>query len=227
MSTTPDSPPRLSAAGKAWRFLCLLSRPAVARKLGTLTTEGYLAETGWIRSVAERAVVDASGAPLPWATLPFVDFITPRLRPEWTVFEYGAGASTLFYAARVHAVVAVEHDGEFAAALRPRLPAHAQVLVRAPDAGAYAGAILDCATPPEFVSVDGLDRVQCVQVAISHLAPGGVLVLDDAERLEYAAALAVLKNAGFRAVEFWGLAPGWVRRKCTTVFYRSENVLGL
>ena len=227
MSDAPDTPRPLSPARKAWRFLRLLARPALARKLGTLVTEGYLAETGWVRSVLGDTVVDAHGAPLPWATLPFIDFIAPRLRADWTVFEYGAGASTLFYAARVRAVLAVEHDEAFATQLRPRLPVNARLLVRVPGSDAYADAITECVPPAELVSVDGRERVRCVTAALGRLAAGGVLVLDDSERPEYAPARTTLAAAGFRAVEFWGLAPGRVERKCTSVFYRRENVLGL
>ena len=227
MSDAPERPSTHSPARKAWRFLRLLARPAFARKLGTLATEGYLAETGWVRSVGTGAVVDAQGAPLPWAALPFTDFIAARLRPEWNVFEYGAGASTLFYASRVRMVTAVEHDEAFAAHLRPRLPANARLLVHALGTEGYAQAVRECVSAPELVSVDGRDRVRCVEAARSRLAPGGVIVLDDAERAEYAPALAGLVAAGFRPVEFWGLAPGGVERKCTSVFYRSDNVLGL
>lgn len=227
MSETPSRPQPLSPARKTWRFLRLLVQPAVARKLGTLATEGYLAESGWMRSVATGRIVDAAGDPQPWATLPFVDFVRPRLRANWTVFEFGAGASTLFYAARVGAVVAVEHDEQFAAQLRPLLPANASVVVRPAGAEAYATEIERCGRAPEFVSVDGVDRVACVQAALRCMAPAGVLVLDDAERPDYAPATAMLAAAGFRAVEFWGLAPGWVKQKCTTVYYRPDNVLGL
>jgi hypothetical protein len=208
MSDAPDTPRLLSPARKAWRFLRLLARPALARKLGTLATAGYLAETGWVRSVLGGTVVDAHGAPLPWATLPFIDFIAPRLRADWTVFEYGAGASTLFYAARVRAVLAVEHDEAFATQLRPRLPANARLLVRALGAAAYPEAIAECAPPPALVSVDGRERERCVTAALGRLAPDGVLVLDDSERPEYAPALAMLAAAGFRAVEFLGTRTG-------------------
>ena len=69
MSANPDAfPPPLSPARKAWRFLRALARPALARKVGTLVTEGYLQRTGWVRSVEEDAVVDAGGEPRPWAT---------------------------------------------------------------------------------------------------------------------------------------------------------------
>lgn len=227
MSANPDAfPPPLSPARKAWRFLRALARPALARKVGTLVTEGYLQRTGWVRSVEEDAVVDAGGEPRPWATLPYIDFITPRLRPEWSVFEYGAGASTRFYAARVGRVVAVEHDAAFAARLLRLLADRAKVLVR-PEGAAYCDAITEAGFAPDLVSIDGRDRVSCVVAALPALSPGGVIVLDDAERAEYREAHRLLGAAGFRPVEFWGLALGRVERKCTTAFYRPGNVLRL
>lgn len=227
MSDAPEPPLPLSPARKAARFARLLCRPAIARKLGTLVTEGYLAESGWVRSAAERRVVDAAGAPLPWATLPFVDFIAPRLDRGWTIFEYGAGASTLFYAARVRAVTAVEHNARFAAELRPTLPSNVQLLVQDEAGAGYCEAVKTGGARPVLVSVDGEDRNRCVTAAIAGMSDDGVLVLDDAERPEYRPAHERLTNAGFRAVEFWGVAPGMVTRKCTTVFYRQANVLRL
>lgn len=227
MSAVPEPHRPLPPAAKAWRFLRLLTQPALARKIGTLVTEGYLERSGWVRSVRAGAVVAADGTALPWTTLPFIDFITPRLGAEWTVFEYGAGASTRFYAARVATVLAVEHDEAFAASLQPELPENARLLVRAEATESYINAVAECRPRPVLVSVDGRDRVRCVQAALGALAPSGVLVLDDAERPEYAPAWTALRAAGFRAVEFWGLAPGGVERKCTAVFYRAGNELGL
>lgn len=227
MCNPPEKESSLAPVAKAAAFLRLLLRPAVARRLGTLVTEGYLAETGWVRSVLATGVLDAAGAPQPWTTLPFIDFIRPRLRQEWTVFEYGAGASTLFYARRVSRVFAVEHDEAFARALQPRLPANAAVLVRAVGSDAYVRAALECVPPPALVVVDGRDRLRCIEAVVPALATDAVLVLDDAERADYAPATSRLRAAGFRAVEFWGLPPGGVRNKCTTVFYRANNVLGL
>lgn len=227
MSAVPEPHRPLPPVRKAWRFLRVLAQPGLARKLGTLVTEGYLERSGWVRSVREGGVVAADGSALPWTTLSYIDFITPRLKPEWTVFEYGAGASTRFYAARVAMVLAVEHDEAFAKTLTPQLPQNARLLVRPEGAESYINAAAECQSRPDLVSVDGRDRVRCVQAALTALAPSGVLVLDDAERPEYGPAWTALKAAGFRAVEFWGLAPGGVERKCTAVFYRDGNGLGL
>lgn len=223
----PELCPPLTPVQKLHRFARLMLRPAAARKLATLATCGYLAETGWVRSVVSGEVVDRLGQPQPWATFPFIAFLAPRLRTEWTVFEYGAGASTLFYATRVRRVVSVDDNPDFVARLAPRLPANAHVAVHPAASAAYLGAIESCVPAPEIVCVDGNDRVRCVSAAIPRLHPGGVVVLDDAERPEYAPARHELASRGFRSVEFWGLAPGIVTQKCTAVYYRPENVLGL
>jgi hypothetical protein len=81
--------------------------------------------------------------------------------------------------------------------------------------------------PPHLVCIDGRNRMRCVAAALPCLDPPGVLVLDDAERPEYAGAVVQSRQAGFRSVEFHRLAPGQVRRRCTAVFYQADNILGL
>ena len=197
-----------------------------ASKLARMALDGYLAEVGWTRSVMEQSIVCRDGSALPWATYSFIEFIGTRLGKNFNVFEYGSGASTAYYAGRVSRVVALEHDSAFAAALRPNLPANVDLWAR-PLGPGYVNAIAELPELPSLVSVDGRDRVACVEAARGCLAPDGVLVLDDSERPEYAPACEAMKRYGFKRLDFWGFAPGQVERRCTTVFYRLENVLGL
>jgi hypothetical protein len=46
----------------------------------------------------------------PWITFEARDFVEMLLKPEFTVFEYGSGGSTLFYSKRVKQLTSVEHD---------------------------------------------------------------------------------------------------------------------
>ena len=225
-SSIPLSPEPTPLA-KAWAYFGLLSRLRFARKLGTAATHGYLAQTGWVRSVLRAAGTIETAAPLPWATFPYIAFIGPRLRPDLRVFEYGAGSSTLYYARHVRSVVAVEHDEGFARALIPHLPANATVILAAAHSEGYRRAIERDGGNFDLVVVDGRDRVRCVEAALAGFSPGGVLVLDDAEREEYTPAAATLVRSGFRRLDFWGLAPGVVGTKSTAVFYRSGNCLDL
>lgn len=192
-----------------------------------MVTEGYLGRTGWVRSVLSGTIVAENGEPLPWMTYPFIDFIGPRLNQGISLFEYGAGASTLFFCRRVGQVRSVEHDQTFVADLTPKLPGNVRLLVRPAEGEGYVRAIDDWEVRPQVVVVDGLQRVECAAYARTRLAADGVLVLDDAQLPEYGAIHAAMQIAGFRRLDFWGLAPGRVEHRCTTVFYRSDNVLGL
>jgi hypothetical protein len=212
---------------RRWRFAGLLLRPRLARALARIALDGYLADTGWLRSVRTGEVVDAQGQPVPWATYPFVAFIESRLRKDWRIFEYGAGASTRFYAARVREVLAVEHDAEFARRLTPVLPANARVALRERGSEEYFSAIKAMEPAPEIVSIDGRDRVRCGGFALQYVAHDGVIIFDDTDRVSYSEGLKQFSVAGYRRLDFWGISAGSELHRCTSVFYRDGNVLAI
>src|SRR5262245_45633131 len=51
---------------------------------------------GWARSLRSMAPLELDGEPLPWIPYAAVDFLIERLGPGMSVFEVGAGHSTLF-----------------------------------------------------------------------------------------------------------------------------------
>jgi hypothetical protein len=213
---------------KLRKIVGLFRRPRLTRELLALGAAGYLHDTGWTRSFVERMPVDADGSPVPWVTLPFIDFIGARIGPSMRVFEFGCGNSTLYYASRVASVTSVEHDSAWHAAMQARAATNVTLVLQVLEPnGDYARMALTSGGGYDLVIVDGRDRVNCVRHGIGALSDRGCLVLDDSERAEYAAAWDVLRDAGFRPLQFWGLAPGLPYRKCTTLFYRADNGLGL
>ena len=55
-------------------------------------------------------MVDAAGKPIPWFTYPAIDYIRQLDLSEKTIFEWGAGFSTLFWSSRAKSVISVETD---------------------------------------------------------------------------------------------------------------------
>jgi hypothetical protein len=207
-----------------FRLLKLARTPMLLRRVLSLGDSGYLVEAGWTKSVLSGRPVDASGQPVPWVTLPFIDFIEPRLRPDMQLFEYGTGASTHFYATKVKQIDSVEHDAQWFEKVQACLPSNARlILVPLDRGGAYARSCENWSASYDMIVVDGRDRVNCMKSALAALATDGVLVLDDSERAEYLEGCEALAQVGFKRIDFWGVSPGLAYRKCTTIFYRPTN----
>ena len=189
---------------------------------------GYLRESGWHASARMGAPVDADGHPVPWYTYAALAFLEPRLGAEMEVFEYGAGHSTLWWAARVSHVCSVESDMAWIERLRPRLPDNVDVRHEARSAP-YAASAKQRGRRFDVIVIDGLARNECARDCLEVLKDDGVIVWDNAEReRDYRDGLRHLEANGLRRIDFDGLGPlnGYAWR--TTIFYRPmANCLGL
>jgi len=83
-------------------------------------TKNYLARKGWFLSLSGEPK-DSSGA-VPWITYPAATMLARIIRPDFRVLEFGCGASTIWWSNRVRAVVAVDHNPQWAAKVRASVP---------------------------------------------------------------------------------------------------------
>ena len=79
----------------------------------------------------------------------------------------------------------------------------------------------------EIIVIDGRDRVNCIKHSLKALKVNGVIILDDSERREYIKGRRYLMKNGFNNIDFWGISPGTFMKKCTTIFYKEVNCLGI
>ena len=83
----------------AWRFVAVLKSPRQIKHLrrhAESLREGYMLD-----------------APTPWLAFDAIDFIAGRLSPQWNIFEYGSGGSTLYWLKRGAELVSIEHEAEW------------------------------------------------------------------------------------------------------------------
>jgi hypothetical protein len=196
--------------------------------LYSLKRQGPLFEDGWFRSFREQASVDATGEPLPWITYPAIEFIRKRVKPEMSIFEYGSGGSTTWWANLVSHVVSVEHDREWFKKLIAKKPANVELIqIDLIYGGEYSKKIGYYKNQFDVVIVDGRDRVNCIRNCLGALTESGVVILDNSDRSHYAEAVAYLFEHGFRKLEFIGFCPTVNLKSETSIFYRSQNILGI
>lgn len=207
-------------------FATLLQKPDRLKALLSYGHKGYLANIGWFSSFDNQQAMDQQGDPLPWVTYSFIDFIKPRLSKNLSIFEYGSGSSTLFYAKHVKRVVSVEHDEAwYNKILKSKAQNAEMIFSKLEKGGEYSKKAATLGEQFDMIIVDGRDRVNCCISSVAALNPSGVLVLDDSERAEYEPARIFLLKAGFKELSFSGISPGLFYLKATSVFYKSDNCL--
>ena len=132
----------------------------------------------------------------PWLAESAILLLDNYLKPTDIGFEWGSGRSTLWLAQRVAHLHSVEDNPRWYRAVKKKLEA-AQLIrkvtyqfipcewteVDEPSDHPYAqaaGAIPDNSL--DFAFVDGNIRASCLRIVVAKLNPGGLLILDNANR---------------------------------------------
>jgi SAM-dependent methyltransferase len=132
----------------------------------------------------------------PWLTEGAVRLLDSWLRPtDWGI-EWGSGRSTIWLARRVAGVLSIEHDARWHEMVRGMLadagvagrvdyrlvPCDLGELGDPPDHPYVLAAEAVTDGSADFVLVDGMIRLPCARLALRKLRPGGLLILDNANR---------------------------------------------
>ncbi|MDN5923367.1 MAG: class I SAM-dependent methyltransferase [Xanthomonadales bacterium] len=155
------------------------------------------------------------------------------------VFEYGAGASTIWLAKRAAKVNSVEHDVGFLSSMQEAFAAHVNVEVMLvepqPATGGigearsqrkgyenanfddYVSAIRRVSGDFDVIIIDGRARSACLAEAVPRLAQNGIIVFDNSNRRAYRQAIAA---SGLDTTVYSGLAPALPYRSETTILQR-------
>lgn len=183
-----------SAYAQAVKKLAVLGPAEQCFAAGREADAGSLSR--WIASLL--AIHDSSrmiALDCPWwnvaATRRIDQFLKDR--PGSRVFEWGAGASTVWASQRSREVVSVEHDPRWFARLSGEIGDRRNVTLvhrhLEREGHDYVGAIGECGGLFDLIIIDGRQRARCLERAVEHLAPGGAVLFDDSGRRRYRAAI--------------------------------------
>jgi len=204
------------------RFLFL---PAIFVKV--FSRKSYFRKTGWLVSIRRGHPCDADGSPSPWMNYSIIALLSSRLNKSHSVFEYGAGNSSLFFSSLVKEVFSVEHDEDWISFLNKNKPSNLIILHKSLNLrDEYVGSAASVGKKFNLIVVDGRKRVDCVISAMQALTDDGCIVLDDTQRQRYLTALEFALPRGFRCLEIEGLKP-MSKLLHKTIMYRPHNCLGI
>jgi tRNA A58 N-methylase Trm61 len=157
-----------------------------------------------------------------------ISFLEQRLSKDLSLFEYGSGNSTLFFADLVGNVVSVECSRQWYEYVVKTIPKNAKLILCDPyDSKTYSKIIQKQEKKFDVVVVDAEDRVNCLLNAHQSLTEKGVMILDDSKGEGWNPVIDQLQEQGFKKLDFEGLKPGRTSGYRTTIFYKNENCLGI
>lgn len=178
------------------------------------------------RSINEKICLDKNDNPIPWYTYPAIEYLNQFDYSKKNIFEFGCGFSSLFWAKRAKKVISIEDNLKWFEKWQKEFN-EPNLDIRWRDEGEiYENAIFEENLKYDVIVVDGKRRWQCAETAVKAMADGGMIVLDDSDRIntseEYVKAVDILKKADLLQVDFYGFCPMNAYTKTTSVFF-SRN----
>lgn len=170
-----------------------------------------LEQLGWNISRRAREARDYSG-PIPWMVYSSIHYLDQTVPLNGNVLEIGGGGSTLWWLSRGNSVTTVETENEWASDLSKKiLSTQESEKWTLKEIQTINSKNLEFAIENHKFDVivnDGLgDRTGLIQLLTDALNPGGIIVWDNSDRVEFQESLDELKELGFGRLDFFGFGP--------------------
>lgn len=178
------------------------------------------------KTIDEKVCEDRDGNPIPWYTYPAIEYLSQFDYSNKKIFEFGCGNSSKFWAARAQKVVSIEDNLKWFAKWQQEMTALNQQVLWRDEGEIYENAILEFEEKFDVIIVDGKRREKCCETALLRLSKGGMIILDDSDRIntseEYKKSVAILKSANLLQVDFYGFCPMNNYTKTTSIFFDRD-----
>lgn len=158
----------------------------------------------------------------PWMTYPFIDYIKNLDLSEKIVFEYGSGASTIFWGQISKEVVSIENDEDWYNLLKGKIKPNTNLKLRK-ELSEFIEAINEDDKKYDIIIIDGgSNRYECAIQSVSKLNNGGIIVLDDSDNIYYNRISDFLKSNDLIQIDFVGLKPRSTNIVSTSLFLKRD-----
>lgn len=170
-----------------------------------------------MQSVYDHKITDEHNQPIPWFNYPSIEFIRQFDLKSKTVFEWGSGNSSLFFADRCKSILSIESDAQWYNFVKTNLRPN-QTVKLITDSNQYAAAMTQ---PYDIVIIDGNIRRECINRSMDLLRKAELIILDNANW--YAESCGKLREIPeFMQIDFFGMAPLIEYATTTTLFIKRD-----
>ncbi len=180
---------------------------------------------GYFKSRELSMSVDADGDPIPWYTYPAIEYLSSLDFRECSVFEFGSGSSSIWWAKRAKEVYSVENKPEYFEKLQNAKLDNNKIFFRE-NSESYSECIVEQGKVFDIIIIDGKRRFECLEKSLDCLSDKGMLIFDNSDRClifnHYKRALQRLNQEDFIQVDFKGFTPINTYTSVTSIFFKRN-----
>ena len=183
---------------------------------------------------------------IPWFTYGAIEWLEKNLDKNIVAFEWGSGGSTLFFTSRIHKITSIEHNIEWykkiSRMIREEEITNCEyyfieqelsdkdeqiICKKIGDGGTefYKYYKFISSYPDNYfdmIIIDGRARNLCIKEAMSKIKPGGIIILDNSDRVEYAKGINIMSDWGRK--DFYGPGPSSYYFGKTSIFTKPNRI---
>ena len=134
---------------------------------------------GYANTKLTQKPVDISNNPLPWFTYPAIEYLGQLDLSEKSIFEWGSGNSSRFFASRCKNIKSIESNEAWYSYIKSNLLPNQKILFR--EESSFAESIDEEQCKFDLIIIDALRRYECALRALDHLNDGGIIILDNSD----------------------------------------------
>ena len=134
----------------------------------------------------------------PWIHESVTEMLLSKITKDTKLLEFGSGNSTVFFSNLTNNITSIEHDKKWYNNIKPQLNSNVKYILaevnyisKPPIDKKFYNCdtiekLLNEDIPDEYydiIIIDGIHRVNCAYGSINKLKKGGILILDDSNRI--------------------------------------------
>ena len=159
----------------------------------------------WFKDyLLKKSPIDAG---FPWINYSVIQFLHHSIDRKMKVLEFGAGGSSIFFLKRGVELFSIEHEKIWISEVKKRL-APVQLSKWSPNLVSSNNPKTNIPKPEDYLSplkniknasldvvlIDGRHRVESIKQSMSLIKGGGILILDNSDRVDYQEAFTLLTD---------------------------------
>jgi hypothetical protein len=159
----------------------------------------------------------------PWYNFELISFLNNFIKPEFNIFEYGGGNSTLYYSQLAKNVCTIETKKEwfdFVISNKTNNNIEIKLCENLPnfskEIGNFDIKMFD------IIIIDSRDRAKCLEDCLAFLKQDGVIILDNSERENLKLPKMKLINTGFNERLFVGVRKDGIL-STSSIFFKAQG----